>query len=455
MPRHVSSQPFSGPTAEHQRWHPEQRGTHRRLVWLVDPISAIPGEGLLPSRTWALARALVAGGHEVIWWTSSFSHTRHGPRTPPLLIQDEEGFAVRLIKARRYRRDMSLARFASHRDFAAAFERMATEEVAAGQLERPDLLVAVAPPHHAGESASRVAHRLDAELILDLAEWWPEPLRPLLPGPSWLRSLLAATVFPALARRQWQVLSRADALLAASQTTASHAREAVAASVPVEVVPTGAYLQDYPAPPPFIDHVPGKLPQHTRRRNKPPLTIAVAGDLNHRDDLLRLVDLARCLTSRSTDAVLHVIGGGRWMPQLATTAPLVKGCCRIVAHGLIDRSRYVSLLAECQVGLVQPGLLSRFPLPAEAADYAAAGLAIVVAGSGELANMVSVAGAGLVTADASADTWAAALAPLADDPRHLSRLRHAARRLAETSLDRERLAAGVVDWLESLAVPVA
>ena len=455
MLRHVPSPSFSSPDADCERWHPEQRGTHRRMVWLVAPISAIPGEGLLPSRTWAIARALVAGGYDVIWWTSAFSHTRHGPRTPPLLIRDEEGFAMRLIKARRYQRDMSLARFASHRDFATAFEKMATEEVASGQLERPDLLVAVIPPHQAGEAASRVARRLDAELIIDLAEWWPEPLRPMLPGPGWLRGLLAAVSFPTLAHRQWQILRQADALLAASKTTASHARTVTSHGVPVEVVPTGAYLQDYPPPPPFIDHVPGKMPRQPQAEKKLPLAIAVAGDLNDRDDLLRLVDLARNLNSRSIDAVLHVIGGGRWMPQLVTAAPLIKGQCNIFAHGLIDRSRYVSLLSECQVGLVQPGLLSRFPLPAEAADYAAAGLAMIVPGSGELADMVSTAGAGLVTHDASAETLAAALAPLADDLRTLSRLRHAARRLAETSLDRERLAAGVVDWLESLAMPLA
>ena len=61
-----------------------------KIVWLVDPISAIPGEGLLPSRTWALARAYVAAGHDVIWWTSSFSHAPNR-RTPPLRIVEEEG----------------------------------------------------------------------------------------------------------------------------------------------------------------------------------------------------------------------------------------------------------------------------------------------------------------------------------------------------------------------------
>lgn len=455
MPRHVSSPSFSGPDAEHQRWQPEQRGTHRRLVWLVDPISAIPGEGLLPSRTWAIARALVAAGHEVIWWTSSFSHTRHGPRTPPLQIQDEEGFALRLVAARRYQQDISRARFGSHRDFASTFEKQATTEVASGRLARPDLLVATVPPHHAGEAAARVARRLDAELVLDQSEWWPEPIRPLLPGPHWLRAVVAGLVFPGLARRQRQVLSQADAVLAASAATAAEVRVAVPAGTPVQIVPTGSYLQDYSAPPPFIDHVPGQQFRRTAAGSPAPLAVAVTGELNQRDDLLRLVDLARSLSRRQTAAVLHVIGGGRWMSKLATTAPLITGSCRIESHGLIDRSRYVSLLSNCQVGLLLPGLLQRFPLSAEAADCAAAGLALVVTSQGELAEMVTSEEAGLVPTSATADALADVLAPLADDSRRLSRLRHGARRLAEMRFDRERLAAGVVDWLESLALPTA
>ena len=99
------------PTAEIERWLPELRLGKGKIVWLVDPLSAIPGEGLLPSRTWALARALVAAGHDVIWWTSSYSHARRIARTPPLQIGDEEGFSVQLVATRSYNSYFSLGRF--------------------------------------------------------------------------------------------------------------------------------------------------------------------------------------------------------------------------------------------------------------------------------------------------------------------------------------------------------
>jgi len=441
-------------TAATERWQPEQRHAARRLVWLVDPIGAIPGEGLLPSRTWAVARALVAAGHEVIWWTSSFSHTRGIGRTPPLQIVAEEGFQVKLVAARRYRQEFSLARFASHRDFARTFERVACEAVAAGQLGRPDLLVATLPPPETVDAAVRVARRLDAELVVDVTEWWPEPLRPLIPGPAWLAAAVAAVRFPAISRQQRQLLGQADALLAGSQTTANQLVSPETAKLPLKVVPTGSYVQDYVPPRPLIDRVPapgrnGQPPVDP----SPPLAIAVAGDLDDKADLLRLVDLARALSSRGVNAELRVVGRGRWMPRLEAAAPLLKGSCRIAVLGPVDRSRYVGLLADCQAGLVLPGLLDRFPLPAVASDYAAAGLAVVLAGAGELADLVTAAEAGVVADDAEPDSLAAAIATLTASAQQLSRHRQAARRLAETRLDRERLAAELVAWLESLASP--
>lgn len=443
-------------SAATERWQPEQRHANQRMVWLVDPVGAIPGEGLLPSRTWAVARALVAAGHEVLWWTSSFSHTRKIARTPPLQILAEEGFQVRLIAARGYRGEFSLARFASHRDFARTFERVACESVAAGQLERPDLLLATSPPPNSAEAAARIARRLDAELVVDVAEWWPEPLRPLVPGPAWLAAAACGLLFPGLRRRQRQLLGQADALLAGSRTTASELLSAETATLPLKVVPTGSYVQDYAPPRPLINRVPlpgcaGRPPGGSAAA---PLAIAVAGDLDDRADLLRLVDLARGLGSREVAAVLHVVGGGRWMPRLASAAPLLKGPCRIEVHGMLDRSRYVSLLSACRVGLVLPGLLDRFPLPAVASDYAAAGLAIVVSSSGELADLVRAAEAGTTAAAAAAENLAEAIAPLAAAPAELSRQRQAARRLAETCFDREQLAANLVRWLESLASPM-
>jgi glycosyltransferase involved in cell wall biosynthesis len=439
-------------SVEVESWLPEQRLGNRKIVWLVDPLSAIPGEGLLPSRTWALARAFVAAGHEVIWWTSGFSHARRITRTPPLKIVEEEGFSVRLIASRGYNSYFSFGRFASHRKFARGFEKQAIEGLASGDLARPDLLIATLPPSSTVDAAVRLANKLDAELLLDVDEWWPEPLRPMIPGPQWFAHLLASITFPIIARKQKDSLQSVDAILAGSQTTKNAVLKATTSPPPIEVIPTGAYLQDYPRPPHFIDHVPHAGHEQTQPRDNEQnqLAIAVAGDIDQKSDIFLLTDLARALSDKNINAVFHVIGGGRWMPRLETAAPLLTGSCSIQCHGRVDRSRYVGILSECHAALVLPGRLNHFPLPVETSDYAAAGLVLLLTHNGELADLVLGAHAGVLT-NSQPEALAAAIAPLATDPQQIARFRQASRKLAETFLDREKLAAKAVVWLESLA----
>ena len=69
-------------------------------IWIVNPFDDIPGEGLPPLRYWSLARILAARGHDVIWWSATWSHRRKARRDVPLGIHDDEHFAVRLVAVR-------------------------------------------------------------------------------------------------------------------------------------------------------------------------------------------------------------------------------------------------------------------------------------------------------------------------------------------------------------------
>ena len=439
-------------STEIEPWLPEQQLRNRKIIWLVDPLSAIPGEGLLPSRTWALARAFVAAGHDVIWWTSSFSHARKIARTPPRNIVEEEGFSVRLIASGGYRSYFSLGRFASHRKFARGFETQALDGLASGDLKRPDLLIATLPPSSTVDAAVRLANKLDAELLLDVDEWWPEPLRPMIPGPEWFARLLASITFPIISRKQKTSLHSVDIIFAGSQTIRDAVLKATASPLPpIKVIPTGAYLQDYPRPPHFIDHVPGSRHEQSVSidNGQNPLSIAVAGDIDQKPDVFLLTDLARVLSDKGVHAVFHVVGGGRWMPRLEAAAPLLTGSCTIQCHGRVDRSRYVGILSGCQAALVLPGRLNLFALPIETSDYAAAGLVLFLTQHGELTNMVLKTDAGVLV-NAQPEALAAAIGSLANDQQQIARFRQASRKLAENFLDREKLAAKAVAYLESL-----
>ncbi len=427
---------------------------HPLSIWIVNPLDDIPGEHLPPQRAWSLARLLAARGHEVTWWTATWSHRRKAIRTAPLGVKDDEGFAVRLVAVRPYDRDLSLARFGSHRDFGRTFERLANESIAAGQLDRPDIILASLPPLDGPEAAARLAARLDAELVVDLGNLWPESLEPYVPGPAVLRPFNRWLLLGNMAHRRDAILASADAIAASSQACIDALPAATRADVPKHVAPLGGYPQQFLPPPRIIDHVPvaeGMLPlPHAASSKHQPLACVHAGQLGPSEDLDTLVVAARQLSAAGIDATIHIAGKGPHEAALRNAAAAAKGSCRIVVYGLLERTAYVDLLARCDVGLVLTKPDSVAAIPAEAFDYAAAGLAIVHGLPGELQQQIDAAEAGLAYTSGDPSSLTRAIRTLAEDRTRLATCRQAARHLAETVFDREKITAAYADWLQGL-----
>ena len=110
---------------------------HPLSIWIVNPFDDIPGEALPPLRFWTLCRVLAGRGHEVIWWSSTWSHRRKAVRKTPVGVVANEGFSVRLVPVRPYAKNVSWSRFRSHRDFGRALERMAQERLGHLRLREP------------------------------------------------------------------------------------------------------------------------------------------------------------------------------------------------------------------------------------------------------------------------------------------------------------------------------
>ncbi|MFM7135722.1 MAG: glycosyltransferase [Planctomycetota bacterium] len=428
-------------------------------VWLVNPFDDIPGEGIPPLRYWSLARVLVARGHDVTWWTATWSHRRKAIRTAPLGIREDEGFAVRLVATRPYDKNVSLARLNSHKDFARTFERLANEGVSSGQLDRPDIILASLPPLESPEAGLRLARKLDATFILDVQDLWPETFERLLPGPPLLRRLVAPLLLGNMAGRRQALVAGADALAATTHAFVQAAFATAPADTPRHVCPVGAYVDEFPRPPHAVEQIPAATPA-----GEPPAVIqglfggaasgapvecVYSGSLEAGQDIEILPAVARQLSAKGISATIHVAGTGRHEATLRRAAA-AEGSCRLVVHGLLPRREYVTLLGRCQAGLVCVKPESMVALPNKACDYAAAGLALVNSLPGELQGLIDCYGAGVGYTAGDAASLAAAIASLAADRKRLTAMRQAARRMAERELDREQTYAAFADWIETI-----
>ena len=446
---------------------PEPLTSRPLSVWLVDPFDDIPGEGIPPLRYWSLARVLVARGHDVTWWTATWSHRRKTIRTAPLGIREDEGFAVRLVATRPYQKNVSLARINSHKDFGRTFERLASEGVSSGQLGRPDIILASLPPLEGPEAALRLARRLDATFILDVQDLWPETFERLVPGPAFLRQLIAPLLLGNMAARRQAVVAGADALSATTDAYATAAFADAPAETPRHVCYVGAYVDEFPGPPRAVSEVAaagadaggsaepaalirGLFSAAAAGASSGPLECVYAGSLEAGQDIEILPAAARQLSAKGVAATIHVAGSGKQEAALRRAAEAATGSCRMVVHGLLGREEYVRLLARCEVGLSCVKPESMVAMPNKACDYAAAGLAIVNSLPGELAAMLEEYDAGVGYTAGDAGSLAGAIAGLAADRGRLMAMRQAARRMAERELDREKTYAAFADWIETI-----
>lgn len=424
-------------------------------IWIVNPFDDIPGEGLPPLRYWSLARVLAGRGHDVTWWTAAWSHRRKAPRATPLHTRDDEGFAVRLVAVRPYTKNVSLGRLASHRDFGRTFERLANESIASGQLERPDVILASMPPLEGPEAAARLAKRLDANLVVDVMDVWPETFERLLPGPKWLRKALYPLLFGRMAARRRTLLEAADAVSSSAHGYLAAMPDATAGDKPRHVCHLGAWLAEFPEPPRMIDEVPNTdaaaAPANQPASAAPPLACVYSGTLESGQDLDTLLAAARLLSAQGVAATLHVAGTGRLESSLRTAAETIRGSCSVRVHGLLDRAAYVRLVSECDVGLVLVKPESLVAVPYKVCDYTAAGLALVNSLPGELEQFVSDYRAGMPYTAGSGDSLARAIALLAGDRHRLLEMRQGSRKLAESEFDREKTYPRFADWLEGIS----
>ena len=327
-------------------------------VWIVNPFDNLPPEGLRPQRYWLMARAFVRAGHAVKYWSADFSHAYKRARSSEM-EGEHEGISLRLVHEPPYAKNICLKRLWSHWRFARNWLAAAYGEVAEDADPAPDVLVVSSPPLALGAAARAFCRRTGARLIIDVQDAWPETFERVVPK---------MFLFPLrrMARRNY--LS-ADAVTAVAARYIDLAR-GYGATCPTHLCYLG------------IDCEGSACGGPVRREGRSALRLVYIGNMSRSYDLATVIDAV----SRMDGVTLDLAGAGPDEPALRRRAA---DCRRIAFHGYLPEGELRELLNRSDVGIIPMFDDSCVGVPGKLSDYAAAGLPVVNALSGETADLLA------------------------------------------------------------------
>jgi len=403
-------------------------------VWIVNPFDNLPLEGYRPQRYWLMARAFARAGHDVVLWTSDFSHAHKRPRAFVAgRTAEGDGFRLELVPTPPYPRNICLRRVRSHRAFAKRWRARAE-----GMAEKPDVVVASLPPLASGVQALAFCRAAGARFVLDVMDAWPENFARVVPS---------CLLFPL--RRVARGLYRgADAVRGGAERYVELAR-GYGARGPVRLAWHGIELPArIPDPGSQIpESGAGTIPESAvPESGAGELRLVYAGTMGASYDLETAVACVEGLP----DVSLDLAGTG---PKEAALRRLAAGCPRIRFHGYLRDAELRALLARADAALVPMFDASCVGVPYKLADYAAAGLPVLNSLHGETERLLAEHGAGFTYAAGDALSLREAVARLW---RETVRDGGAALRAGAAALaarfDADRVYGGYVAWVESLGV---
>lgn len=357
-------------------------------VWIENPFDNLPVEGYRPQRYWLMAEEFVSQGHDVVYWTSDFSHSSKSPRT----VQGElfpPRFSLEFVKTKPYRANVGFERVASHRDYALQWLSDARKKVAA-EGRAPDVVIASLPTLSAAGAAVRMKREFGAFLVIDIMDAWPDTFKRLLPRPlKWLSGVLFAPLNGKFAA----VCSSADLVTGVCERYRRLALDAGA----------GNYSRAYHGI---------RLQEKPEKKSSPAaFHLVYAGASGRTYDLETPV---RAL-ARMSACTLTVASSGPRMDRLRRLARSL-GCEeRLFTPGYLDAKELSGLLASADAGIVPMDVESCVGMPYKIADYAAAGVPVVSSLQGESLELLSRYNAGAFYAPGDVDAFIAAVETVAAD----------------------------------------
>lgn len=393
-------------------------------------------------RTGTLASILVARGHEVVWWTSTFDHARKRARfNADTLIDISNRFRINLLHSVPYRKNVSVSRIVNHCGVARKFLRLA------GSDPKPDLILCSLPTLELSSAATEYGKERCIPVVLDVRDLWPDLFVESVP--VWGQRIVRLLLYPMFAAVR-SACSKAAAITGVTPAFVDW-------GVSYANRPRTHLDRDFPLG--YSNKVPSKEAIMEAERfwekqgvtkSKHEFITCFFGTMGRQFELETAIEGARRLKLQNRPFRFILCGSGE---NLAFYKRLANGCENVVFPGWVGAAEIWTLMRMSSVGLAPYRSSSNFinNLPNKPIEYLSAGLPIVSSLKGILKDLLSNYDCGVSYENGNGERLASALSCLYDQPERLRTLSENARALYQEKFVAEKVYGEMSDYLEEVA----
>lgn len=390
--------------------------------------------GSAGTRSHAMARGLIARGHQVLMVCGSAARGDSGLDTP--FRGGRRRGVVDGIDVLEF--DLAYSNADGFLRRTAIFLRFAWLSIVVALSERYDVVFATSTPLTAGIPGIVARWIRRKPFVFEVRDLWPELPRAM----GVIRNPL---LLGAMSILEWATYRSADRLVALAPGIVDGIARRGVDRTAIAFIPNGCDLDLFAADPALW------RPAGVEAGD---LLAAFAGAHGIANGLDAVLDAAIELQRRGrADIRIALIGDGKLKPRLQAKAEKAK-LTNVIFHPPVPKTLLAGLMAGVDVGLQ---VLENVPAfydgtsPNKFFDYLAAGVPVLINYPGWLADVVRTAGCGFVVPPADSLAFADALERAADDREALASMGGRARALARDRFDRRLLAEDFADWLVGAA----
>ncbi|WHS62002.1 glycosyltransferase family 4 protein [Pseudomonas sp. G2-4] len=390
-------------------------------------------KGTVGTRSYEMARRLLARGHHVTMVCGSYSGGETGLGLP--FIGGKRRGTVDGINIIEF--DLAYSNSDGLVKRAVTFAKFALRSISLAFTERYDLVFATTTPLTAGIPGIFARWLRGKPFVFEVRDLWPEL-------PKAMGVIRNPLVLCAMSILEWISYRSAHRLIGLSPGIVEGIVKRGVARERVALVPNGCDLGIFS----------GDVEPWRPEQVKPDDMLAVfAGTHGVANGLDAVLDAAAELKRRGRDDIkLLLIGQGKLKPALQARAQREALHC-VVFHEPVNKSRLAGLMASTDVGLQVLANVPAFYVgtsPNKFFDYIASGLPVLNNYPGWLAGMIRDNHCGYAVEPENRHAFADALEQVAGDKTAAKEMGKRSRELAEREFDRELLANRFVDWLEGV-----